>query len=1160
MKSVLLTLFLLAASLTTQAIDIAISVTAPSCNGQSNGTATALATGGTGDYTYSWSNGQSSATATGLGAGTYTVTVTDQSGAAATAEAIVPEGPAFSVNLVVNKAECPGVDNGDATAVVNGGTGNYAYQWSNGAPGVSQINGLTAGTTISVTVTDLTSGCTATASAFINAHAQLLTQVSATDVQCGGTNTGSATVNPLNGVAPYQYLWGTGAQTQSINNLTVGAYPVTIADARGCTAVNVANIGQASSLNAAFSVTNISCDSADAHITITSQSTSAAVITGYQWAITHNGNTQSFSGNPVIVIDLPVNSLATISLTVTDAQGCADTHSEPFTVGSLPQIVWSLTDEAGACDAGPLPVTVNGSSSWQYQWTPTDGLTFINGDPRNVLISNPATDTPYQVVANNRGCTDTLSVLVLHVNAFSVDLGGAAFTTCDATQQLTATLTAPSNHVSSVIWQNAAQQTVGTGPTLTVPATPDLTTYTVVASTTYGCTASASAVVVGQGVDIAAQILTSVSACGPEGVQGTAVNLDPTDQVTWQWSVTPSGVQVSNPLIPNPVMTGAPGTYTAQVIVTNQNMCSDTLSAPFTLTEAESLEGLVSADVCNGLLVSFSNNSTATGVWTFGDNTTSTDPNPAHTYGVAGAYTATFTPNAGCYLPLTLPLNVLAQPAVVAAINTNLQDCLGAATFQFTDASQHSANIGSWQWTFTPGNQVSNQQNPVVQFDQEGTVTAQLIVTDINNCADTSAIASLQANIVNEEIPASTGICPGGSVALNALNNGSYQYQWTAVPPDPSLDTGSPNPVVSPSQPTVYSVSITNGNCTVTQQAALSIFESANVVAMGDTVVCDPQSVLVTASGNNASNFEWSKNKWFSVVFAVGPVVNIPATTDGMNYVRATTSNGCPGLDSVMVLLGATDVAPAQTNYYVCNGVAADLEIVNNAADQQLTYQWSNGLPATGTPSVAPVTATTYAVTVTNEYQCADTLSFSVTPQTLQLNINVSGKTTICPGESTTLNASVTGGSAYTYDWTPAGTLDNSEIASPVATPVETTEYVVTATDLLSGCTISGNTLITMLVPQCADPFIFVPKAFSPNGDDANDFFRVRGVNMTELYFVVWDRWGEKIYETNEVDHKGWDGTFKGVVSTPDAYAWYARVRCADGEYWEKKGNVTLLR
>jgi gliding motility-associated-like protein len=87
-----------------------------------------------------------------------------------------------------------------------------------------------------------------------------------------------------------------------------------------------------------------------------------------------------------------------------------------------------------------------------------------------------------------------------------------------------------------------------------------------------------------------------------------------------------------------------------------------------------------------------------------------------------------------------------------------------------------------------------------------------------------------------------------------------------------------------------------------------------------------------------------------------------------------------------------------------------------------------------------------------------------------------------------------------------------------------------------------------------------VPKAFTPNDDGNNDHFIVRGVNIKDLYFVVWNRWGEKMFETEDVNSKGWDGSFGGKELTPDSYSWYVRVTCGNGATYTKKGDVTLLK
>ena len=122
---------------------------------------------------------------------------------------------------------------------------------------------------------------------------------------------------------------------------------------------------------------------------------------------------------------------------------------------------------------------------------------------------------------------------------------------------------------------------------------------------------------------------------------------------------------------------------------------------------------------------------------------------------------------------------------------------------------------------------------------------------------------------------------------------------------------------------------------------------------------------------------------------------------------------------------------------------------------------------------------------------------------------------------------------------------------------MQTYTVTVTADDL---CTATGSVTIFYRETQCRDPYIFVPKAFTPNGDGNNDFFRVRGSDITELYFIVYDRWGEEVYRTEDPEHLGWDGSFKGRAVTPDAYGWYLRVRCGNGDIFENKGNVTLLK
>ena len=116
----------------------------------------------------------------------------------------------------------------------------------------------------------------------------------------------------------------------------------------------------------------------------------------------------------------------------------------------------------------------------------------------------------------------------------------------------------------------------------------------------------------------------------------------------------------------------------------------------------------------------------------------------------------------------------------------------------------------------------------------------------------------------------------------------------------------------------------------------------------------------------------------------------------------------------------------------------------------------------------------------------------------------------------------------------------------------------MTVTDAF-GCLTTDSIIIYVSEALCEEPNIFVPNAFSPDSDGHNDVIFVEGGVITELYFVIYNRWGEQVFETNVIN-KGWDGTFNGKACPPDVYGYYMKCRCIDGNEFTKKGNITLLR
>jgi gliding motility-associated-like protein len=163
----------------------------------------------------------------------------------------------------------------------------------------------------------------------------------------------------------------------------------------------------------------------------------------------------------------------------------------------------------------------------------------------------------------------------------------------------------------------------------------------------------------------------------------------------------------------------------------------------------------------------------------------------------------------------------------------------------------------------------------------------------------------------------------------------------------------------------------------------------------------------------------------------------------------------------------------------------------------------------------------------------------------------------IMAGDDSQLNAEFPG--AVTYSWSVAGTVSDPNIPNPSTSPAQTTTYTVTAV-LPNGCKRVGSVTVRVIPPPCDEPFVFFPTGFSPNGDGENDALKLEAsVEPAELYWAIYNRWGEKIYETRNFDD-AWDGTYRGQDQPAETYGYLLRVICADGQELFKKGNVSLLR
>ena len=161
----------------------------------------------------------------------------------------------------------------------------------------------------------------------------------------------------------------------------------------------------------------------------------------------------------------------------------------------------------------------------------------------------------------------------------------------------------------------------------------------------------------------------------------------------------------------------------------------------------------------------------------------------------------------------------------------------------------------------------------------------------------------------------------------------------------------------------------------------------------------------------------------------------------------------------------------------------------------------------------------------------------------------------------------VTGGTmpyAYLWDDPVSSTTDNL-----MALPPGTYTVVVTDANL---CAVTDNANVLSSSTPCIAPYLYIPNIFSPNGDEKNDKLFVQGKGIDQLTFVIYDRWGEKVFETFDSSQKirsngecctygeGWDGTFLGKPMNEAVFVYYVKATMIDNETIEKQGNITLVR
>lgn len=1204
-----------------------------SCAGGNNGSATAAANGGVAPYTYQWSNGQSGPTATNLSAGTYTVTITDYTGCAGPLTVTITEPQ--PLNSTINSPPSNGYEvacNGAATGVINltpnGGTQPYTYSWSNGSV-LEDPTSLTAGN-YTITISDA-NGCTVTNTTTLNEPTAITTTASITNANCNGNNDGAVDITVNGGVGPYTYNWNTGANTEDINNLAAGTYIVTITDANGCTTVFTQTLTEPSGLTASLTTSsfaggnNISCNGAnDGNIDLTvsggtqpysfnwntgSNTEDLANLSAGTYTVTVTGGNgclvtasavmvepgvlnanlvpQTYTGgynvscagyndgsinlnisggaspftyqwsNGAYTEDINGLTAGNYTVSVADANGCNTTSTVALTEpAGMTSTLVSPTVNGGynitCADAtdGYIDLTVTGGASpYAYAWNTYD----ITEDLNNVgagVYEVTITDGNNCEVVDNITLTEPqeLSIFIIeptqpsgdNISCYGLSDGVADLSTAGGTGPFT------------YAWSNGAN-------------TEDLTNapagnYTVTVTDANGCSITGSSSLT-EPAELTASITSPSFPSGDNiscfGLSDGEIDFEPTGGSTpyaYSWNTNAGTEDLSNLIA---------GTY--MVTLTDQNGC--TLNETITLTEPSQFDASITATTnpnCSG-----GNDGTATVTANGGAGNYAYEWNDGQDTPTAidlsvGAYTVTVSDDNGCTQMDDTTLTSPSSLAVDITSSTNIT-CNKGNDGDATATATGGTSPYLYLWN-------DGQTQPSAIDLSAGTYA--ITVTDNQGCIATDTVTLTEPDSLTLSTAIIDTICIGSNTTLSGIVAGgtpSYTYSWDAYPADPSLVSTQPNPTVSPSVNTYYTLTVTDANGCVADfptilvpvNPPLSI--SAN--AVGPSGVCPGETAIIgySATGGDG-NYYFTSNTSSGTSLPPNQVEIIPPATATYTI---TVNDGCgTPTASADVDITVYDLpVPAFSSAPMEGCVPLEVNFTNSSTNA-VAYEWNFGSSASSTIPISNADNPTHIYNEAGDYYvqliatsaegCQDSLTASA-PIVVHPLPDVAFNYT--PQTTNQLNAWIDfeddTDDAVSWYW-DFGDGSQSTEQHPEHLYTDTGDFTVWLTTVSQFGCVDSTEAIVHVTP---DVFVYIPNAFTPDGDGLNDEFMASTYGMENLHLEmrVFNRWGEQVFYTGQ-QHVGWDGTFKGSEAPQGPYTYIIKIDNGDQEIQHFSGRVYLIR
>jgi len=468
-----------------------------------------------------------------------------------------------------------------------------------------------------------------------------------------------------------------------------------------------------------------------------------------------------------------------------------------------------------------------------------------------------------------------------------------------------------------------------------------------------------------------------------------------------------------------------------------------------------------------------------------------------------------------------------------------------------------------------------------------------ITVNEINGCAnlkDTITVAVSPPTVPGQVVSSNT-VCSGLNSTLLNLNGQTgnvinWQYStngstWTTI--NNILTSYTANNLTTTTQ---YRALVQNGTACKLDTSAAAIItvdpkSVGGILTPANSSFCLGQNMnsTLTLSGNTGSVTNWqvsnNNTTWnnFSPAYT-GSSYDVTSINANTYYRTIVKSGVCPADTSSVATLNFINVPFPQAtinpkNDSICYDKSSQLHANITIGT---SYSWSNAstltgqgngnipnLPYTINAIASPKTPTDYVLSVLNAgcpNAFRDTFHIWVAPK---INVFAGNDTNIVAYQPLQFNAIASDPNANIFTWTPSTGLSSTTIYNPIATlgpEIDYITYIVRAENS-TGCYGEDNIQVTVFK---TGPSIFVPTAFTPNGDGRNDIIYPVCVGIKELkYFKIFNRWGQVVFSTKVVG-KGWDGRIGGTPQATNNFVFMVEGVDYLGNTIFKKGNVILIR